>query len=70
VLCLLYVIVVFIGRASGIERRICREHYRATAGTLSFEFDDFYQKTDVTRLANAQFKGQAQWQTAVCGIAK
>jgi len=70
VLCLLYVIVVFIGRASGVERRICRKHYRATAGALSFELDDFYQKTDVTRQANAQCKVQGRLQTAVCGIAK
>jgi len=70
VLCLLYVIVVFIGRASGIERRICRKHYRATAGTLSFEFDDFYQKNDVTQQANGQCKVQGRLQTAVWGIAK
>jgi hypothetical protein len=70
VLCLLCVIVVFVGRASGIERRICRKHYRATAGTLSFELDDFYQKNDVTRQANAQCKGQARLQTAIGGIAK
>jgi len=46
------VIVIFIGRVSGIERRICKKHYRATVGPLRFEFDDFYQKNDVSEQIN------------------
>jgi hypothetical protein len=67
---LLHVIVVFAGCASGSGRRICNEPYLAPERSLSFEFDDFYQKTDVTRSAGVQCNMKGRARKEVCRIAE
>jgi hypothetical protein len=63
-------LLLFFGRASGSERRICEKHYRATERSLSFELDDFYQKTDVTWFASEQCPVKGETKYEVCGIVK
>jgi hypothetical protein len=52
------------------ERRVWTKQYRARASTLSLEFDDFYQKIDVTHPECMECRALDGWQMAAWAIAK